>query len=76
MSQGRRLSVRRALGIYIPRKPDTPLHRQGHTNTCGFVADLLRNVAGPKPVGSNLAPQVEVTLSSAIAQLDARARAG
>ncbi len=49
-------------GIYIPWKPGALYHRQGHTNTIDFVAGLLENVAGLKPVGGNLSPMVEVTL--------------
>ena len=48
--------------IYIPWLPGQLFYRQGHTNTSEFVADLLENVAGIKPVGGNLSPMVEVTL--------------
>jgi len=48
--------------IYLPWLPGTLFHRQGHTNTADFVADLLENVAGIAPVGGNLGPMVEVTL--------------
>ena len=48
--------------IYIPWLPGTLFHRQGHTNTADFVADLLEHVAGIAPVGGNLSPMVEVTL--------------
>jgi hypothetical protein len=48
--------------IYIPWLPGQLFHRQGHTNTVDFVADLLEHVAGIAPVGGNLSPMVEVTL--------------
>lgn len=48
--------------IYIPWLPGSLFHRQGHTNTIDFAADLLENVAGIAPVGGNLSPMVEVTL--------------
>lgn len=49
-------------GIYIPWKPGALFYRQGHTNTLDFVADLLQNIAGLRPLGGNLSPMVEVTL--------------
>jgi len=48
--------------IYIPWLPGTLFHRQGHTNTIDFAADLLENVAAIAPLGGNLSPMVEVTL--------------
>ena len=48
--------------IYIPWLPGQLFHRQGHTNTSDFVADVLENVAGISPVEGNLSPMVEVTL--------------
>jgi len=48
--------------IYIPWLPGTLFHRQGHTNTADFVADLLEHVAGVAPVSGDLSPMVEVTL--------------
>jgi hypothetical protein len=48
--------------IYIPWLPGTLFHRQGHTNTADFCADLLEHVAGIAPVGGNLSAMVEVTL--------------
>ena len=48
--------------IYVPWLPGELFHRQGHTNTADFAADLLENVAGIAPVGGNLSPMVEVTL--------------
>jgi hypothetical protein len=48
--------------IYIPWLPGTLFHRQGHTNTADFAADLLEHVAGIAPVGGDLSPMVEVTL--------------
>jgi hypothetical protein len=47
--------------IYIPWLPGTLFHRQGHTNTSDFLADLLQNSAGTRPVGGNILPMVEVT---------------
>ena len=47
--------------VYIPWLPGTLFHRQGHTNTADFAADLLQHVAGIAPVGGNLSPMVEVT---------------
>jgi hypothetical protein len=52
----------RGKAIYIPWLPGTLFHRQGHTNTADFGADLLQHVAGIEPVGGNLSPMVEVTL--------------
>jgi hypothetical protein len=51
--------------IYVPWLPGQLFHRQGHTNTSSFVADLLEGVAGVAPVGGNLLPMVEVTLFEA-----------
>jgi hypothetical protein len=51
--------------IYVPWLPGQLFHRQGHTNTSSFVADLLEGVAGVAPVGGNLSPMVEVTLFEA-----------
>ena len=48
--------------IYIPWLPGTLFHRQGHTNTIDFAADLLENVAAIAPLGGNLSPMVEVTV--------------
>jgi hypothetical protein len=48
--------------IYIPWLPGTLFHRQGHTNTADFCADLLEHIAGIPPVGGDLSPMVEVTL--------------
>jgi hypothetical protein len=48
--------------IYIPWLPGTLFHRQGHTNTADFAADLLEHVAGIAPVDGTLSPMVEVTL--------------
>ena len=48
--------------IYVPWLPGTLFHRQGHTNTADFAADLLEHVAGIAPVGGDLSPMVEVTL--------------
>jgi hypothetical protein len=47
--------------IYLPWTPGALFHRQGHTNTAGFLAALLQSAAGLRPVGGNLPPQVEVT---------------
>jgi len=47
--------------IYIPWLPGTLFHRQGHTNTLDFVADLIENIAGVEPIKGNLSPMVEVT---------------
>ncbi|MEX1029147.1 MAG: alpha-amylase family protein [Paenibacillaceae bacterium] len=49
-------------GIYIPWEPGALYHRQGHTNTIDFIADLLEGVAGLERVGGNLSQMVEVTL--------------
>jgi hypothetical protein len=50
------------VAIYVPWLPGQLFHRQGHTNTADFCADLLEYVAGVTPVGGNLSPMVEVTL--------------
>jgi hypothetical protein len=50
------------VAIYVPWLPGQLFHRQGHTNTSDFCADLIENVAGVTPVGGNLSPMVEVTL--------------
>jgi hypothetical protein len=50
------------VAIYVPWLPGQLFHRQGHTNTSDFCADLIENVAGVAPVGGNLSPMVEVTL--------------
>ena len=49
-------------GIYIPWLPGRLFHRQGHTNTSDFIADLLESAAGLTPVARELSPMVEVTL--------------
>jgi hypothetical protein len=49
-------------GIYIPWYPGALYHRQGHTNTLDFAADLIEHVVGVTPVKGNLSPMVEVTL--------------
>ena len=48
--------------IYLPWSPGRLFHRQGHTNTAGFLVALLRGVAGLESLNGNLMPQVEVTL--------------
>lgn len=48
--------------IYLPWSPGALFHRQGHTNTPNFCADLLEGIAGLTPVGGHIPPQVEVTL--------------
>jgi hypothetical protein len=48
--------------VYIPWLPGGLFHRQGHTNTSDFAADVLAGVAGIARVGGNLRPMVEVTL--------------
>jgi len=50
--------------IYVPWLPGTLFHRQGHTNTIDWAADLLEHFAGLEPVRGNLSPMVEVTLFS------------
>ncbi|MFH1086668.1 MAG: alpha-amylase family protein, partial [Chloroflexota bacterium] len=48
--------------IYVPWLPGELFHRQGHTNTLDFAADLLEGVGGIPRVTGNLSPMVEVTL--------------
>ena len=48
-------------GVYLPWSPGALFQRQGHTNTAEFLAALLQDVAGLRPIDSNLSPQVEVT---------------
>jgi hypothetical protein len=52
----------RGRAIHVPWLPGQLFHRQGHTNTIDFAADLIEHVAGVAPVGGNLSPMVEVTL--------------
>ena len=52
----------RGKAIYVPWLPGQLFHRQGHTNTADFCADLLEHVARISHVGGNLPPMVEVTL--------------
>ncbi len=47
--------------ISLPWSPGALFHRQGHTNTANFLADLLQGIAGLEPAGGNLPPMVEVT---------------
>lgn len=47
--------------IHVPWLPGSLFHRQGHTNTAWFMADLIEHVAGVSPAGGNLPEQVEVT---------------
>jgi hypothetical protein len=49
-------------GVYVPWLPGALLHRQGHTNTSDFMADLLEGVAGLHRIGGNILPMVEITL--------------
>ncbi len=56
--------VGRGQAIYVPWLPGTLFHRQGHTNTIDFAADLLEHFAGLTPVRGNLSPMVEITLYS------------
>jgi hypothetical protein len=48
--------------VYLPWLPGELFHRQGHTNTADFCADLLEGVVGLRPVGGEIPPAVEVTL--------------
>ncbi len=54
--------VGRGQAIHVPWLPGTLFHRQGHTNTMDFAADLLEGFAGAMPVQSNAPPMVEITL--------------
>ncbi|NLD43286.1 MAG: hypothetical protein GX657_07315 [Chloroflexi bacterium] len=56
--------VGRGQAIYVPWLPGTLFHRQGHTNSIDFAADLLEHFAGLTPVRGNISPMVEVTLYS------------
>ncbi len=51
----------RGRALYVPWLPGRLFHRQGHTNTADWLADLLEGPAGLRPVGGSLPPQVEVT---------------
>ena len=48
--------------LHIPWLPALYFHRQGYMNTFWFIADILENVLGLKPVNGNIPPMVEVTL--------------
>ena len=52
----------RGKAIYVPWLPGKLFHRQGHTNTIDFAADLLEHVAGIRPLKGSLSPMVEATL--------------
>ncbi|MBW7457472.1 alpha-amylase family protein [Paenibacillus sepulcri] len=49
-------------GIFIPWRPGSLFHRQGHTNTIDLIADLLEHTAGLKRIEGNLSPMVEAAL--------------
>jgi hypothetical protein len=47
--------------IHLPWLPGALYHRQGYSNTAGFMADVLEHIAGIEPVQGELPPMVEVT---------------
>jgi hypothetical protein len=52
----------RGKSLYLPWLPGTQFYRFGHLNTFNFLADTLEHIAGLKPLGGNIPPQVEATL--------------
>jgi hypothetical protein len=49
-------------GIHIPWWPGKLFYREGYVNTLNFIVDLMENVAGTKPIDTDLPPMVEITL--------------